>query len=483
MGITILYQILFLSLLLCSPTWATVNVVRFPSGTPVQVCQPSDTNTNCGGGGGSMTWPSLAGIPYYNGSSAWGTNLALTVIGSSGASTLSTNTLNIPTYTLAGLGGTTLAAAEAAITPTELGLVIGTNVQAYNSNLVTYAGNGKAASLVKSKKVAAAFGTYSGSGQDSTVKLLNNFVLSAGFGNYATAGQVGVVRRTRILRAAFGTYLGFGQDATVQLLNNFVLSAAVGNYQCTGQALTIKRSTLLAGVHGTYVSTGQVASFELLNNFNLQANAGSYLGAGQSAIVLKAKLLRTQSGSFSGTGEDASLSVLRHFDFSAASGTYSTNGLAAKISTLAKYELAAQWGNYSSTGQPVNLSRGCHLRAQAGSYGISPSIAQIRRNFKVAATYGHFVGQGFAAQVLLGRLVDLESASYATEGFESSVSLDYFFEVVNPHKVHIDHRTRHSKEIRDVHVTYSARSRHSKEDRDVFFHQNRRERVIHEAIQ
>ena len=40
---------LLLSLLLCSPAWATVNVVRFPSGTPVQVCQPSDTNSNCGG--------------------------------------------------------------------------------------------------------------------------------------------------------------------------------------------------------------------------------------------------------------------------------------------------------------------------------------------------------------------------------------------------------------------------------------------------
>ncbi len=38
---------------------------------------------------------------------------SLTVTGSSGASTLSSNTLNIPTYTLAGLGGTTLAAVNA----------------------------------------------------------------------------------------------------------------------------------------------------------------------------------------------------------------------------------------------------------------------------------------------------------------------------------------------------------------------------------
>ena len=47
------FLILFLSLLLCSPAWATVGVVKYPSGTPVQVCQPSDTNSNCGGGGSS----------------------------------------------------------------------------------------------------------------------------------------------------------------------------------------------------------------------------------------------------------------------------------------------------------------------------------------------------------------------------------------------------------------------------------------------
>ena len=50
-----LYKILLLSFLLCSTSWATVPVERFPSGTPVQVCQPSDTNSNCGGGGSAWT--------------------------------------------------------------------------------------------------------------------------------------------------------------------------------------------------------------------------------------------------------------------------------------------------------------------------------------------------------------------------------------------------------------------------------------------
>jgi hypothetical protein len=113
---------LSLLLLLSSPTWATVNVVRFPSGTPVQVCQPSDTNTNCGGGGTS-------GVSSFNARTG-----AVTLSSSDVTTAVGSTTYDAygaaSAITLAGLGGTTLAAAEAAITPTELGLVIGTNVLA-----------------------------------------------------------------------------------------------------------------------------------------------------------------------------------------------------------------------------------------------------------------------------------------------------------------------------------------------------------------
>ncbi len=81
---------LCLSFLLCSSSWATVGVQRYPSGTPVQVCQPSDTNTNCGGafagltgvtaplsGAGTVASPlviSTAGT--WSGNAATATNLA-----------------------------------------------------------------------------------------------------------------------------------------------------------------------------------------------------------------------------------------------------------------------------------------------------------------------------------------------------------------------------------------------------------------------
>ena len=51
MGIIIRLLILLLSVII-SDAWATTGVMKFPSGTPVQVCVPSDPNGLCGGGGG-----------------------------------------------------------------------------------------------------------------------------------------------------------------------------------------------------------------------------------------------------------------------------------------------------------------------------------------------------------------------------------------------------------------------------------------------
>jgi len=79
------------------------------------------------GGGGSMVYPA-AGIAISTGT-GWGTSItdysanwntaytnritSLTTTGSSGAATLTSNTLNIPNYTLAGLGGITLTSLSA----------------------------------------------------------------------------------------------------------------------------------------------------------------------------------------------------------------------------------------------------------------------------------------------------------------------------------------------------------------------------------
>ena len=122
----------------------------------MQVCQPSDTNSNCGGGGSGLTVGTTTIANGTNGYVEYNNNGVLGEEAVSGTGTVTSITFSSPltggtitgsgtvgitantfdaygaasAITLAGLGGTTLAAAEAAITPTELGLVIGTNVLA-----------------------------------------------------------------------------------------------------------------------------------------------------------------------------------------------------------------------------------------------------------------------------------------------------------------------------------------------------------------
>lgn len=83
MTIIIRYLILFLSLSgLLDNAFATVPVVRYPSGTPVQVCTPSDSNTSCGSGGssGSINSGTVNIVPVYVGISTLGPSSSVYIV-------------------------------------------------------------------------------------------------------------------------------------------------------------------------------------------------------------------------------------------------------------------------------------------------------------------------------------------------------------------------------------------------------------------
>lgn len=106
------------------PNFTITNTASSGSGTVTSVALTTPTGLSISGSpittSGTLALSLTSGyvIPTTTDETNWNaayTNriTSLTTTGSSGSSTLSSNTLNIPTYTLSGLGGTTLAAVNA----------------------------------------------------------------------------------------------------------------------------------------------------------------------------------------------------------------------------------------------------------------------------------------------------------------------------------------------------------------------------------
>lgn len=133
-------KILLLSIIVFNTTQAlaTVAVVRYPSGTPVQVCQASDSNTNCGGTPGGTPGGASGSIQYNNSGSfggLWQANASGLDFGDTDFTLAVTSAGADPVLVLqaVGVSGT----AQVGIQPGNIGFVVdgGNSVNLNNNNL------------------------------------------------------------------------------------------------------------------------------------------------------------------------------------------------------------------------------------------------------------------------------------------------------------------------------------------------------------
>lgn len=342
-------------------------------------------------------------IPTTTDQTNWGTAYtnritSLTVTGSSGAATLTSNTLNIPTYTLAGLGGIKLTDLSstatgltytnttgvfsltsgysipttssqtnwdtaytqtqqwnggstnlvAATARTSLGLVIGTNVQAWDADLDSIAGLAGTSGLLK--KTAANTWTL-----DTSTYLTSNQSITLS-GDVTGAGTTAITTTLATVGVAKG-----GTGLTTLTANNVIL----GNGTSTPSFVAPGASGNLLTSNGTtWQSTTPAASSSmptgaLMPYAGASAPTGYLLCDGSSVssstyLALHAVISNTYGGSaYTGAGAlSFNLPDLRgRLPMGAGTGTgQNASGTGAPSGTAQTARTRGQWG-----GEETNL--------------------------------------------------------------------------------------------------------------------------------
>jgi hypothetical protein len=194
-------------------------------------------------------------------------------------------------------------------------------------------------------------GSYSISGQTTTLRVSRKLTLDAG--SYAITGRDAALRAGRKLAADAGSYSITGQTAT--LLVSRILELDAGSYSLSGQDASLLVSRLLDADAGSYTLTGLDVTLTYTAedgpDYTLTLDAGSYTLTGQTANLIVSRLLDVDAGAYALTGQDASLLVGRIL--TADVGSYTLTGQDATL--LISRLMATTVGSYSISGLPVTL--------------------------------------------------------------------------------------------------------------------------------
>ena len=216
-----------------------------------------------------------------------------------------------------------LGSADYATARTNLGLAIGTNVQAYDAELAAIAGltfadvsiiqlTGAGAAAVLTCTANQIIGANAAGDALECKSTLNITAVNlpasdadpsttpTGTGNAVAFGQIAA---TLSLTSEHGTFTLTGQTAA--LLRNYTLGAAYGAYALTGQTATLLRNSAVGAAYGTFTLTGQSAA--LLRNSTLGSAHGSFALTGQEASLLTRRTVSATYGTFTLTGQAAFL--------------------------------------------------------------------------------------------------------------------------------------------------------------------------------
>jgi len=95
-----------------------------------------------------------------------------------------------------------------------------------------------------------------------------NYSLLGNVGTYTVSGQAASIFKTKVIAADFGSYSITGQNATITYNTggvNYSLVADKGDYTYTGQSASLLRSKVILANNGTYTLSGQNATLAVID--------------------------------------------------------------------------------------------------------------------------------------------------------------------------------------------------------------------------
>lgn len=274
--------------------------------------------------------------------------------------------------------------------------------------------NGNAAVVVRGYRPTGAAGAFNLTGNAATLRPLR--YLSGGAGGFIETGQgAGILRGLRLTPAATGGYSVTGVAASLRPGRSILASA--GSVALAGNPAGLRTTRILASAGTAFTVSGGAVFLRPARR--IIAAAAGYLEAGNTAALRPARVLTAATAAF-GFGGIAAI-LLRSRRLVSATGVFalSAPGATPRAARL----VVSTSGALALTGKDALITRVTvrTILASPGGFLIAGQAATPLRGLRLTCANGLFTFTGTATQALRGYRLTASAASFALIGGAAAI--------------------------------------------------------------
>lgn len=174
----------------------------------------------------------------------------------------------------------------------------------------------------------------------------------AGAGVYTYTGTSAILKHAHTLDIASGSYSLTGQDVTLTVGTQKIITPDPGSYTISGTDASLLYGRKLASSPDSYILTGSDVTLTYAQGIVFSLDPGSYSVTGTATSLLKDSIITPEAGSYTITGSPTTLQ--KGYHLSIDNGVYSLTGTA--VDFIRDYLASLDPGSYNIIGTSVTLS-------------------------------------------------------------------------------------------------------------------------------